>query len=314
MSKIKLFLKNNKKLVIKLSKIMALLIIAFFIIMYLYNNIGKILDIKIKLNIPILIISILIYWVYKITNALLWHYITVKNHCSIPVEKAVISWMYSLLGKFVPGTVFYVGGRIYFYSREGASKKLVSFCFIFENVCTLLAATSLFIISLFFINVEIINQYKYLAIIFLVLLFVLINPFFIKKGMNLLLKIFKKEPVDITISYKEIFFIVLLFIFNWLVQGLGFYMLVNSIFAVEIRDFFFIAGSYALACIIGILAVFAPSGIGVRESVMVLTLKNIIPEPTTIVISVIARIWATVGELVLVLLTFIYAKIRKIKM
>jgi len=290
-----------------------LLIVAFFIVKYLYSNIGKIMSLKIKLNIPVLIISILIFWVYKITNALLWHYITVKNHCSIPIEKAVVSWMYSLLGKFVSGQVFYIGGRVYLYSCEGASKKLVSFCFIFENVCTLLAATSLFIISMFFVNVEIINQYKYLAVIFLILLFVIINPFFIKKGMNLLLKVFKKEPMEITISYKDIFFIVMLFILNWLIQGLGFYMLVNSIFVVQIRDFFFIAGSYALACVIGILAIFAPSGIGVRESIMVMTLKNIIPEAITIVISVVARIWATVGELVLAFLTFIYAKIRKIK-
>jgi uncharacterized membrane protein YbhN (UPF0104 family) len=314
MSKIKLFLRNNKKPIIKILKVMAMLIVVFFIVRYLYNNFGRIRELKIQLNIPVFIISILLFWVYKFADALLWHYITVKNHCSIPLEKAVIAWMYSMLGKFVPGTVFYVGGRLYFYSREGASKKLVSFCFIFENVCTLLAATSLFIISLFFINADFINQYKYLAVLFLVLLFVLINPFFIKTGMNLLLKIFKKNPIEISISYKDIFFIIMLYIVNWLILGLGFYMLVNSIVVVEIRDFFFIAGSYALACIIGILAVFAPSGIGVRESIMVLTLRAIISEPIAIVVSVIARIWATIGELVLVLLTYIYAKIRKIKM
>jgi len=307
------FIKKNKKTIVVLLKWLALLIVAFFIGKYLYNNVGKILELKIQFDIPIFIISLLIFWIYKITNALLWHYITVKNNCSIPIEKAVVSWMYSLLGKFVPGYVFYIGGRVYFYNHEGASKKLVSFCFIFENICTLIAATSLFIISLMFVNVEFINQYKWMAIVFLILMFVIINPFFIKKGLNLLLKIFKKDPVEIVISYKDIFFIVLLFILNWLIQGLGFYLLVNSIYPVHISDFFFIAGSYALACVIGILAIFAPSGIGVRESIMVMTLKNIMPEPITVVISVIARIWATIGELVLVFLVFIYAKIKKIK-
>lgn len=314
MNRIKEFAKKYKNQIIKWSKIAAMLIIAFFIIRYLYNNFGKILEIKLDLNIPIFIISLLLFWVYKIADAFLWHYITVKNKCALPVEKAVVSWMYSMLGKFVPGSVFYVGSRVYFYDRGGASKKLTSFCFLFENICTLLAATVLFIVSLFFVDAGFMNQYKYLAIVFLILLFVLLNPFFIKTGMNLLLKIFKKKPMEIAISYKDIFFIVLLYVINWLILGLGFYMLVNSIYAVPFKDFFFVAGSYALACIIGILAVFAPSGIGVRESIMVLTLKTIIPEPITIVISVIARIWATIGELVLVLLTWIYAKIRHIKL
>lgn len=303
-------MKNEtRKKLIKAAKLTILLIVFGFIAKYLYNNVNQIKNIRLNLNYPILVVSIFIFWVYKITNALLWHMITVKNNCSLQVDKAVKAWMYSLMGKFIPGKVFYLGGRVYFYQKEGISALKVSFCFIFENICTLLAAAFLFIISLLFTDIEFINQYKIIAVFMLGVFIVLINPYFFKAGINLLLKLFKKGPVQLEMRYRDALMIVFLFIVNWCIQGLGFFMLVNSIYPLDLKDFFFVSGSYALACIIGIISLFAPSGIGVRESIMVLTLKNIIPEPVTVVITIVARLWATVGEISIVFLTYLYSLI-----
>ena len=304
----------NKKKAIQLIKIFVLLLVFVFIGRYLYKNINELKKLEIKINFSVFIISMITFWIYKLANAFLWHYITLLAKCSIPVEKAVIAWMYSLLWKFIPGKVFYLGGRLYFYHNEGISKTKISFCFIFENICTLVAAAFLFIVSLIFVNVDFLNKYKYISVFLLVLFFIIINPYFFKTGINLLLKIFRKEPLQLVISYMDILKVVSLFILNWIILGFGFYLLVNSIYPVHTGEFFFITGTYALACIIGILSLFAPSGIGVRESIIVIALKIIIPESVTIVISIVSRIWATAGELFLVLLTFIYAKFRRIKM
>ena len=48
------------------------------------------------------------------------------------------------------------------------------------------------------------------------------------------------------------------------------------------------AAAYVLAGAIGILAIFVPSGIGVREAIIVLVLSQYIPVAQAIVISLIA--------------------------
>ena len=93
---------------------------------------------------------------------------------------------------------------------------------------------------------------------------------------------------------------VLLFICNWLVVGVGFYMLVCSIYPVPASQFLYVAGIDGLSCIIGILAVFTPSGLGVREGIILLGLGLIMPKEYAVIISLVTRLWQTVAEFMLI--------------
>ena len=53
------------------------------------------------------------------------------------------------------------------------------------------------------------------------------------------------------------------------------------------QEFLYVAGIYGLSCIIGILAVFAPSGLGVREGIMLLGLGLVMPKEYAVIISII---------------------------
>lgn len=61
----------------------------------------------------------------------------------------------------------------------------------------------------------------------------------------------------------------------------------------------------------GILAIFAPSGLGVREGIIVAGLLLIMSKEDALVVSVVSRLWQTIPELVLVALAFIWSRIRK---
>ena len=66
-----------------------------------------------------------------------------------------------------------------------------------------------------------------------------------------------------------------------------------------------------VSAIMGILAVFAPSGLGVREGIIVAGLMLIMPESDAMIISVVSRLWQTIPELLLVVLAFLWSRIRK---
>lgn len=296
----------------KAAKAVFMAAVLFFLGRYIYANFEDLRKMELSLHGGMLALSVFIFVVYKVNLWLLWHRITIKNLGAIGYEKSFVSWFYSLLGKYIPGKVFFLGARLYYYHLEGVSKKNISFCFILENLCTLLGAAFLFVFSLVFIDNPLLAQYRPYVIALLLLFFIGVHPAVMTFFINLPLRVLKKKPVVLPIRYRDILQLVLMFIVNWLIVGAGFYVLVYAIYPIELEYIFYVSGAFGLAVIIGILSLFAPSGIGVREGVMIFALSLIMPESTAVLVSIVSRLWMTFTELLLIGAAFVYSKVRRI--
>ncbi|MFO7903778.1 MAG: lysylphosphatidylglycerol synthase domain-containing protein [Pirellulaceae bacterium] len=84
-----------------------------------------------------------------------------------------------------------------------------------------------------------------------------------------------------------------------LINAVGFVVLAASMFPVTPQMYVLLGASYILAGIIGIYAFFVPSGIGVREAMIVAFASMIFPLEEAIVLSLVARLYATVADGVL---------------
>ena len=300
-------LKINKDKLLKALKIIFGVLVVVFLAWYFRKNWDEFSEKIMSVNIGIFIVSMLFYFVYKITLASLWHYITKINGCSIRYEKAVTSYLYSILGKYIPGKVFMLAARLTYYKEEEAQLSKVTVCFFIENVCTLLGAAMLFIVSLFFFPNELLENYKWLTLLLIAAFFVCIHPKIINFVLRLIGKIFKKN-LEIPMKYSQMLKVVLLFIGNWLIVGFGFFILTKSIYpAAEWSQMLYCAGIWGVSAIMGILAIFAPSGLGVREGIIVAGLMLIMPQSDAMVISVVSRLWQTIPELLLVAMAFVYS-------
>ena len=140
--------KPDKKKILKALKILFGVLVVVFLAWYFWKNWDEFSDKIMNVDMGIFIFSMLFYFLYKITLASLWHYITKLNGCAIKYEKAVTSYLYSILGKYIPGKVFMLAARLTYYKEEDAPLSKVTVCFFIENVCTLLGAAMLFIVSL----------------------------------------------------------------------------------------------------------------------------------------------------------------------
>ena len=304
-----------KKWLFKILKIIFFLAVLFFLCKLVYDNINGLKNMKFEINVGLFSLSLLAYIIYKFYNAVLWHYITTKSGCSISVGNSIISWSYSQLGKFIPGKVFYLVARLYRYKKENKPVKNVTFCFLLENTYTFVSALFVFVASLPFVKAEVFQQYKLQVIILIVLFFVFFNPYIIENSINFIFRLFKKEPVKLAFRYRELIFTLLLFVSDWIIMCVGFYLLLIAIYPAGHSDFFYLMAVFSLANVIGILSFFTPLGIGVREAVLILALKLIMPAPYAVIITIVSRLWTTAGDLLNVLSVFIYekAKIKKLK-
>lgn len=303
--------KKKSNLILKIVKISFGVLVVIFLAWYFYKNWDDFSEKIMNVNIGVFIVSMLFYFVYKITLASLFHYITVINDCSIRYDKAICAYLFSILGKYIPGKVFMLAARLTYYKEEDAPISKVTVCFFIENVCTLLGAAMLFIVSLFFFPNELLENYKWITILLIVAFFVCIHPKIINWVLKLIGKIFKKN-LEIPMKYSQMLKVVLMFIGNWLIVGMGFFILTKSIYpAVEWSQMLYCAGIYGVSAIMGILAIFAPSGLGVREGIILAGLMLIMPESDAMVVSVVSRLWQTIAELILVAIAFVFTRVMK---
>ena len=156
--------KPDKKKILKALKILFGVLVVVFLAWYFWKNWDEFSDKIMNVDMGIFVFSMLFYFAYKITLASLWHYITKLNGCAIKYEKAVTSYLYSILGKYIPGKVFMLAARLAYYKEEDAPLSKVTVCFFIENVCTLLGAAMLFIVSLLFFPNELLENYKWVTI------------------------------------------------------------------------------------------------------------------------------------------------------
>ncbi len=303
--------KTKKAKIMKIIKTVFLIAVFVFMGRYFYKNWDDIRNLDIKLKPGVFIASVLLYFAYKLTLASLWHYITWLDKASIRYPDAITAYLYSILGKYIPGKVFMLAARIPAYEEQGVTMRKVTVCFLLENVCTLLGAGFLFLISLFFFPNDLLSRYMFAVVIFVIAFFICINPKIINFFLRIVGKLVKKNDMEIPFSYFQMIKVVLLFIANWLIVGTGFYMLTCSIFPVPMSQWLYVGGIYGLSAIIGIISIFAPSGIGVREGILIMGLNLIMPDEYSVIISIVSRIWATVAELVLILAAFIINLIKK---
>jgi uncharacterized membrane protein YbhN (UPF0104 family) len=102
-------------------------------------------------------------------------------------------------------------------------------------------------------------------------------------------------------------------IISWVIGGVGFYLFVDSVYPVAPPYILFLTGALAISSTLGLIAIFAPSGLGVREGALVYLLLLMMPAPVAVIISILTRIWMTLIEIGLIGMVYLLGQIQQRK-
>jgi len=243
-----------------------------------------------------------------------WYQITLKLGIAVSLPETLASWFYSQLGKYLPGKLWLFLGRFYFYDSKGKSRKGLTVALYFETATLVMAAGFVFLISVllfreldfFYLGIPSVGL---IPIYILALLF--LHPKILEKIFNRILGLLRREPVAITISYSEILRILGVCVLSWVAGGIGFYFFMDGVFPVSSKYFLFLTGALAFSSTLGLIALFAPSGLGVREGALVYLLSFIMPGSVAVIISILSRIWMTFIEIGLIGVVYLLGKVLK---
>jgi glycosyltransferase 2 family protein len=305
---------NKKSSYVKLIQWAIIVAIFVFLGKMVYENWNQVKDTSFFLRPVPLILSTIIFAFSYFIQFWAWHFITAKLGIALSFSETLESWFYSQLGKYLPGKVWLLLGRFYFYESKGKSKKEISIALYLETSTLLIAAALISLVGFLLfekVNSEVGLHSWWLLPLLLLILFSL-HPRILEKILNWFLTHFKKEPLSLSISYPNVLWVLWICVLAWMVGGIGFYLFVESLFSVPLSHLLFLTGALAFSSTLGLIAIFAPSGLGVREGALVYLLSYTMPVSVAVIISVLTRIWMTLIEIGLIGVIYLNSKLKKV--
>ncbi|NOR44735.1 MAG: hypothetical protein GQ534_04040 [Candidatus Delongbacteria bacterium] len=287
-------LKNEK--FIKVAKLLLLALVLFFVVKNIVDNFSNIKDIDLSnLNYGYVLPALLVTIVSLFIPVFAWKYLLGTLGGNLKISKAMRIWFISNLGRYIPGKVWQISGLIILSGKEGVTKKVSSVSVIYSQIVANLIGLSLGM----FLFVKDEEKTTHTLMFVGVLIALAILPFVINKLAISALSILKKPKETFEISYGKFIVYVFMQLINWIVMGLAFVLFINVFTELSIFEHPTALLILPISWTLGLLAIFAPGGIGVREGIMTVYLSMFISPGLAAVIPWIYRIWLTAFELLL---------------
>ena len=207
----------------------------------------------------------------------------------------------SWLGRYIPGTAPWILGKIYFASKHGISKNKLAVSSLLEGalqIAVLLAISLLLLIGDARLNI-ISSEYKLLMVIGLIGCAVSLLPPVFNLFVATAYRIFKRKTLSRE-HYADTRTISLgagMYALGALINGLSLFFIAKAMYPdLGYEQLSFVIGVGTLAGAVSMLAVFAPSGLGVREGIQLALLSIIMPTEIALLVTIATRVLSIVCD------------------
>ena len=224
-----------------------------------------------------------------------WRDILGRTGQRIPADRAYYAWALSRMGRYIPGKVWVVLGRVYLVP-EGR-RGLVLWSVTVEMGLDLMAGLAWGLVTLpaltraWFPGLPPVPRWVPLGI--LLAFFLMLHPSVVRWALR---RVGRDVP-EVRWDYRHLFVWFLIFLSIWALRVLGHYLFLRS-FGLHL-PYRTLLTAFALAWILGLLAPFAPGGLGVREGVLTVVLEPVLGPGLAPMAALITRVAATLGDLFL---------------
>lgn len=208
----------------------------------------------------------------------------------------------SWLGRYIPGSITWILGKIYFASEHGISKAKLAVSSTLEGLLQIVVQM-VFAILLILIAPEarILGESVQVLLILGGLggVFFVIPPVF-NRILSLAYRVLGKGalPREHYARGGTVLRGASLYSFGAVLSGLSLFFIAKTVYPdLAYSSMLFVMGVSSLASAVSMLAVFAPGGIGVREGVQLLLLQMVLTPAVALAVTVFMRIWTLVLDL-----------------
>jgi hypothetical protein len=222
-----------------------------------------------------------------------WIWSLIMNGLAVPLPagRHVRYYMISNVAKRLPGTIWYVAGRVQFYRAEGIDSRLVAVGSGIELVVLILGG----ILAGLAFSIPLLLERQvspwYLGLVLLIGLGLVQPPV-----VNRLLRLMKIEAGQVTSA--RLLGLTLLYAVGWTVGGLIIFLVGNVVTPIPLAQVGYVIGAWVFTGLLSQTVFFLPSNFGITEVSLSLLLSRILPSPVAVLIAILARLSMTAFELI----------------
>jgi uncharacterized membrane protein YbhN (UPF0104 family) len=211
--------------------------------------------------------------------------------------RALRAWFVSNIIRYIPGNVWQFLGMAELAAEDGVPRPVTLASIILHQAVS--TATGLALAALYF---ALAGQGHWFAALRPLLLLIplglfLLQPRILEAVLNWGLRRLRRPPLRVTLTGRAIGWIILRYVVVWFAEGLSFVAMVRALTPFGWPAVPHLAAAWTGAYIIGYLSLITPSGLGVREAVMVVLLGTVLPAPVAAVVALATRLWMVLAEL-----------------
>jgi uncharacterized membrane protein YbhN (UPF0104 family) len=212
-----------------------------------------------------------------------------------PPARPLGLFLQSQLGKYVPGSVWQYAGRVGLARSRGVPARITVVSLAVEVGASVAAAAA---VGLFVLPLVLAVPIA-LALVLVVALGR--DRRISRRALAPLRHVVRRQSLvareDLGVALRAVPRVAPLYVPVWLVYGAAFCLTARALTPIPVGDLVYLTAAFALGWIAGMVVVFAPGGIGVREAVLVALLAPRVGEAEAIVIAACSRILLTTADL-----------------
>lgn len=203
------------------------------------------------------------------------------------------AWM----GRYIPGTAPWILGKIYFASKHGIAKQKLAISSLLEGgleIVTLLVFALALLIFDKRLNV-LGTGFKALMVGVAVAGIVILIPSVFNRLIRQAYKLIRHKDIEAEhlATNQTILRGTSLYLVNSLINGTSLFFIAKGVDpSLAYHNITFAMGAASLAGAASMLAIFAPSGIGVREGIQLVLFSLIMPRELALAVTIITRLWS----------------------
>lgn len=249
------------------------------------------------------IISVVLEILFRYLGAFIWFQLLRGLGAQNLTNKAQLIYIYAKawLGRYIPGTAPWILGKIYFASQHGISKNKLAVSSLLEGGLQIVVVMVVaFFLIVFDQRLDVLSStYKLLMVGLIVAGIIAMIPQVFNRIVSLAYKIIRKKDLEKEhlANGKTIAKGAFLYAIGAIINGVSLFFIAKAVYpSLSYHNMLFVMGVGNLSGAVGMLAVFAPSGIGVREGIQLTLLSLIMPKEFALLVTVVTRLWSVITD------------------
>lgn len=238
----------------------------------------------------------------------MFHTVLAGLGTSVPIKNAAVIYLVGQLGKYLPGSVWAFLVQAELGKSVGVSR---SRGFVTSIVTFGLIIVSALLMGFLAMPTILAGHREYLWVFLpLPLGLIMLHPKPLSWIVSLGLRILRRPPLSTPLRGASIAKATGIGLLTFVLFGLHLWLLARSLGSPGLGGLALCVGTISLAIAAGMLAFVLPSGIGVREVVIVAALSTVLPAGPALAVAVVSRLMFTVVDLVSAGVAALVAKLR----